>query len=130
MTKVLVLYYSSYGHIERMADAVAEGVRQAGADAVIKRVPELVPEDVARMSHFKLDQKAPVATVAELADYDAIIAGAPATPWTRMASAFANNAVAAGKAADRDPDFGRLGARAADMLAVLRESVEAARRIA
>jgi len=77
MTKVLVLYYSSYGHIERMAEAVAEGVRDAGAEAVIKRVPELVPEDVAKASHFKLDQKAPIATVAELPDYDAIIIGVP-----------------------------------------------------
>ena len=77
MTKVLVLYYSSYGHIERMAEAVAEGVRDAGAEAVIKRVPKLVPEDVAKASHFKLDQKAPIATVAELPDYDAIIIGVP-----------------------------------------------------
>lgn len=76
MTKVLVLYYSSYGHIERMAEAVAEGVREAGAQAAIKRVPELVPEDVARKAGYKLDQKAPVATVDELADYDAIIIGA------------------------------------------------------
>ncbi len=75
MTKVLVLYYSAYGHIERMAQAVAEGVREAGAQADIKRVPELVPEDVARKSGFKLDQAAPIATVAELADYDAIIFG-------------------------------------------------------
>lgn len=89
MTKVLVLYYSSYGHIERMADAVAEGVRQAGADAVIKRVPELVPEDIARKSHFKLDQKAPVATVAELADYDAIIIGVP-TRFGNMAAQMKN----------------------------------------
>lgn len=77
MTKVLVLYYSSYGHIEQMASAVAEGVREAGAEAVIKRVPELVPEDVAKASHFKLDQAAPIATVAELPDYDAIILGVP-----------------------------------------------------
>ncbi|NMJ44250.1 NAD(P)H:quinone oxidoreductase [Roseomonas sp. JC162] len=77
MTKVLVLYYSSYGHIEQMASAVAEGVREAGAEAVIKRVPELVPEEVAKASGFKLDQAAPVATVAELADYDAIILGVP-----------------------------------------------------
>jgi NAD(P)H dehydrogenase (quinone) len=75
MTKVLVLYYSSYGHIEQMAQAVAEGVREAGAEAVIKRVPELVPEEIARKSHFKLDQAAPIATVSELADYDAIIFG-------------------------------------------------------
>lgn len=77
MTKVLVLYYSSYGHIEQMASAVAEGVREAGAEAVIKRVPELVPEEVAKASHFKLDQAAPVATVAELPEYDAIILGVP-----------------------------------------------------
>ena len=76
MTKVLVLYYSSYGHIETMAKAVAEGVRSAGAEATIKRVPELVPEEVAKASHFKLDQDAPIATVDELADYDAIIFGA------------------------------------------------------
>ncbi len=77
MTKVLVLYYSSYGHIEKMASAVAEGVREAGAEVVIKRVPELVPEDLARKSGFKLDQAAPIATVDELADYDAIIIGTP-----------------------------------------------------
>jgi NAD(P)H dehydrogenase (quinone) len=77
MTKVLVLYYSSYGHIETMAEAVAEGVRKAGAEAVIKRVPELVPEEIARKSGFKLDQTAPIATVDELPDYDAIIIGVP-----------------------------------------------------
>jgi NAD(P)H dehydrogenase (quinone) len=76
MTKVLVLYYSSYGHIERMAQAVAEGVKEAGAEATIKRVPELVPEELAKKSGFKLDQKAPLATVDELPDYDAIIFGA------------------------------------------------------
>jgi NAD(P)H dehydrogenase (quinone) len=75
MTKVLVLYYSSYGHIETMAQAVAEGVREAGAEAVIKRVPELVPEEIARKSGYKLDQPAPVATINELADYDAVIFG-------------------------------------------------------
>src|SRR3954454_540908 len=63
MSKVLVLYYSSYGHIEAMANAVAEGARQAGAHADIKRVPELVPEEVARKSHYKLDQAAPIAKV-------------------------------------------------------------------
>jgi NAD(P)H dehydrogenase (quinone) len=77
MAKVLVLYYSSYGHIEKMAQAVAEGVRAAGAEAVIKRVPELVPEEIAKKSGFKLDQAAPVASVNELADYDAIIFGTP-----------------------------------------------------
>ena len=77
MTKVLVLYYSSYGHIEKMAAAVAEGAREAGADVVVKRVPETVPEDLARKSGFKLDQAAPIATVDELTDYDAIIIGTP-----------------------------------------------------
>ncbi|MGO4684520.1 NAD(P)H:quinone oxidoreductase [Hyphomicrobium sp. 2TAF46] len=77
MSKVLVLYYSSYGHIEKMSEAVAEGVREAGAEATIKRVPELVPEEVAQKMHFKLDQAAPIATVNELADYDAIIIGVP-----------------------------------------------------
>ena len=77
MTRVLVLYYSSYGHIEQMATAVAEGVRKAGAEATIKRVLELVPEDVAKKSGFKLDQVAPIATVAELPSYDAIILGVP-----------------------------------------------------
>jgi len=73
MTKVLILYYSAYGHMERMAQAVAEGVRDAGVEADIKRVPELVPEEMAKQSGFKLDQKAPIATIAELAGYDAII---------------------------------------------------------
>jgi NAD(P)H dehydrogenase (quinone) len=75
MTKVLVLYYSAYGHIERMAQVVAEGAREAGAEAVIKRVPELVPEELARKSGYKLDQPAPIATVQELPEYDAIIFG-------------------------------------------------------
>jgi NAD(P)H dehydrogenase (quinone) len=74
--KILVLYHSAYGHIETMAQAVAEGARETGAKVDIKRVPETVPEDIARAAHFKLDQAAPVATIAELADYDAIIIGA------------------------------------------------------
>jgi len=77
MTKVLVLYYSSYGHIETMAASVAGGAREGGAEVIIKRVPELLPEDVARKSHFKLDQAAPIATVDELPNYDAIIVGVP-----------------------------------------------------
>ena len=77
MAKVLVLYYSSYGHIETMAAAIAEGARSAGADVIIKRVPELVPREVAEKSHFKLDQSAPVASVDELPAYDAIIFGTP-----------------------------------------------------
>lgn len=77
MAKVLVLYYSTYGHIETMAQAVAEGAREGGAEVTVKRVPETVPEEIARQNHFKLDQAAPIATVDELADYDAIIFGAP-----------------------------------------------------
>jgi NAD(P)H dehydrogenase (quinone) len=77
MPKILVLYYSSYGHIETMAQAVAEGAAGAGADVVVKRVPEIVPAEVAKASGFKLDQAAPVATVDELPGYDAIILGVP-----------------------------------------------------
>lgn len=76
MTKVLVLYYSFYGHIEAMAEAVAEGVRKVkGAEAVIKRVPELIPEETLKKAGAKLNQKAAIATTDELADYDAIIIG-------------------------------------------------------
>jgi len=78
MTKLLVLYYSAYGHIETMAAAVADGARSVpGTDVIIKRVPELVPAEVAKKSGMKLDQKAPIATVDELSDYDAIIFGTP-----------------------------------------------------
>jgi len=78
MAKVLVLYYSMYGHIETMASAVAEGARSVtGAEVTIKRVPELMSEDVARTAGAKLDQAAPIATVDELPQYDAIIFGTP-----------------------------------------------------
>lgn len=77
MARILVLYYSSYGHIETMAGAVAEGARAAGAEVDMKRVPELVPAAVATASHFKLEQAAPVASVDELVNYDAIIIGTP-----------------------------------------------------
>ncbi|QYE33403.1 NAD(P)H:quinone oxidoreductase (plasmid) [Polymorphobacter sp. PAMC 29334] len=83
MIKVLVLYYSSYGHIEAMAEAVAGGARDAGAHVHIKRVPETIPSDVAAEAHFKLDQWAPVATIEDLPGYDAIIVGAP-TRFGRM----------------------------------------------
>ena len=89
MTKVLVLYYSSYGHIETMAQAVAEGARAAGADAVVKRVPELMPEEIARRSGIKLDQAAPIATVDELPGYDAIVFGTP-TRFGNMAAQMRN----------------------------------------
>jgi NAD(P)H dehydrogenase (quinone) len=88
MAKVLVLYYSSYGHIETMAEAVAEGARAAGAKVDLKRVPETAPEAIAKAAHFKLDQKAPVASVAELESYDAIIVGV-GTRYGRMASQMA-----------------------------------------
>ncbi|ACE99535.1 MULTISPECIES: NAD(P)H:quinone oxidoreductase [Rhodopseudomonas] len=89
MAKVLVLYYSAYGHIEAMANAVAEGAREAGAQVDIKRVPELVPPDVAKASHYKLDQAAPVATIEDLANYDAIVIGT-GTRFGRMASQMSN----------------------------------------
>ena len=89
MAKVLVLYYSSYGHIETMAEAVAEGARQTGATVDVRRVPELVPDEVARSSHFKLDQDAPIANPDELVDYDAIIVGT-GTRYGRMSSQMAN----------------------------------------
>jgi NAD(P)H dehydrogenase (quinone) len=89
MAKVLVLYYSSYGHVETMAGAIAEGARSAGARVDIKRVPETVPVDMAKAAHFKLDQKAPVAGIEELTNYDAIIVGSP-TRFGRVASQMAS----------------------------------------
>jgi NAD(P)H dehydrogenase (quinone) len=88
MAKVLVLYHSAYGHIEQMAEAVAAGAREAGAEVTIRRVPETVPEEIARKAHFKLEQEAPVVTVAELEHYDAIIIGA-GTRYGRMPSQMA-----------------------------------------
>jgi NAD(P)H dehydrogenase (quinone) len=90
MSKILVLYYSAYGHIEKMAQAVAEGARGvAGAQVTIKRVPELVPEEVAKKSGMKVDQAAPIATPDELATYDAIIFGTP-TRFGNMAAQMRN----------------------------------------
>ncbi len=87
--KVLMLYYSSYGHMEKMAHAAAEGARRSGAQVDVKRVPETVPEDIARNAHFKLDQTAPVATIEDLKEYDAIILGIP-TRFGRMSAQMAN----------------------------------------
>jgi NAD(P)H dehydrogenase (quinone) len=90
MAKVLVLYFSAYGHVERMAQAVAEGARSvSGTEVALKRVPDLVPEDVARKSGMKVDQKAPLATVDELPGYDAIIFGTP-TRFGNMAAQMRN----------------------------------------
>ena len=85
MAKVLVLYYSTWGHIEQMAYAAAEGAREAGADVVVKRVPELVPDEIAKAAHYKTDQKAPIATIDELPEYDAIIIGTPTRYGTMTA---------------------------------------------
>lgn len=88
MAKVLVLYYSSYGHCETMANAIADGARSAGAEVDVKRVPETVPREVAEKSHYKLDQDAPVAQVSDLPNYDAIIVGT-GTRYGRMSSQMA-----------------------------------------
>jgi NAD(P)H dehydrogenase (quinone) len=89
MAKVLVLYYSTYGHVERMAEAAAEGARSAGAEAVVKRVAELMPENVAKAAGAKLDQKAPLADPHEIDGYDAIIVGTP-TRFGRVTAQMAN----------------------------------------
>src|ERR1700750_1381864 len=89
MTKVFVLYYPAYGHIEAMANAVAEGAREAGATVDVKRVPELVPAEVAKGATYHLDERAPIAKAEELANYDAIIVGT-GTRFGRMASQMAN----------------------------------------
>ncbi|TLY97572.1 MAG: NAD(P)H:quinone oxidoreductase [Gammaproteobacteria bacterium] len=90
MPKILVLYYSSYGHIEIMARAQAEGAAQVrGAEVTVKRVPELVPPDVARASGFKLEQSAPLAVPDELEQYDGIVFGTP-TRFGNMAAQMRN----------------------------------------
>jgi NAD(P)H dehydrogenase (quinone) len=89
MAKVLVLYYSSYGHIETMAEAVADGARNSGALVEVKRVPETTPPEIAKAAHFKLDQRAPIAAIEDLAGYDAIIVGSP-TRFGRLSSQMAS----------------------------------------
>ena len=90
MAKVLVLYYSSYGHVERMAQAIAEGAASIpGTEVTVKRVPELVPEEVARKAGMKTDQKPPIASVDELSNYDAILFGTP-TRFGNMAAQMRN----------------------------------------
>jgi NAD(P)H dehydrogenase (quinone) len=108
MSKVLVLYYSSYGHIEAMANAVAEGALQAGAHVDIKRVPELVPEEIARKSHYKFDQAAPIAKIEDLAAYDAIVIGA-GTRFGRLPSQMANFLDQAGGLWARGALHGKVG---------------------
>ncbi len=89
MAKILVLYYSSWGHMEAMAKAAAEGAREAGAEVVIKRVPELVPDEVAAAAHYKTDQEAEIAKPEELADYDGFVIGVP-TRYGNMCSQMKN----------------------------------------
>ena len=88
MTKILVLYYSSYGHVSTMAEAVAEGVREGGAEAVIKRVPETAPAAVVEAAGFSHNAAHDVADPNELGDYDGIVVGTP-TRYGRMASQMA-----------------------------------------
>jgi NAD(P)H dehydrogenase (quinone) len=109
MTKILVLYYSTYGHIEQMAEAVAAGARETGAIVDIKRVPETVPDSIAKPAHFKLDQKAPVASVAELEHYNAIIIGTP-TRFGRIPSQMASFLDQAGGLWLHDALVGKVGA--------------------
>lgn len=108
MSKVLVLYYSTYGHLETMASAVAEGARSAGATVDIKRVPETVPEDIAKTAYFKLDQSAPVASIADLEHYDAIVVGAP-TRFGRMPTQMASFLDQAGGLWARGALHGKVG---------------------
>jgi len=108
MSKVLVLYYSSYGHIEQLAEAVAEGARETGAVVDIKRVPETAPLEIAKAAYFKLDQTAPIATIADLENYDAIIIGSP-TRFGRMASQMAAFLDQAGGLWQRGVLIGKVG---------------------
>jgi NAD(P)H dehydrogenase (quinone) len=108
MSKVLVLYYSAYGHIEAMANAVAEGARQAGARVDVKRVPELVSEEIAAKAHYKLDQTALIAKVEDLAGYDTIILGA-GTRFGRLSSQMANFLDQAGGLWARGALHGKVG---------------------
>jgi NAD(P)H dehydrogenase (quinone) len=109
MSRILVLYYSSYGHIEQMAAAAAAGAREAGAQVDVRRVQETVPEDLAKAGHFKLDQIATVANVAELEHYDAIMIGAP-TRFGRMPSQMAGFLDQAGSLWARGALNGKVGA--------------------
>jgi NAD(P)H dehydrogenase (quinone) len=109
MARVLILYYSSYGHIETMAHAVADGARAGGAEVTVKRVPELVPTELAKKSGFKLDQQAGIASVSELEDYDAIVIGT-GTRFGRMSSQMATFLDQAGGLWARGALNGKVGA--------------------
>lgn len=88
MARVLVLYYSSYGHIETLAHEIAAGAREVGASADVKRVPELLSVEAAKAANYKLDQIAPIARIDDLAEYDAIVVGT-GTRFGRMSSQMA-----------------------------------------
>ena len=109
MSKVLVLYYSSYGHLATMAEAIADGARAAGADVTIRRVAETVPADIAAQSGFRPDERHAIATTAELPDYDAIIVGSP-TRFGRISSQMASFWDAAGGLWMRGALNGKVGA--------------------
>jgi len=108
MTKVLVLYHSAYGHVETLAHAVADGAREAGAQVDVKRVPETVPEDIARQAHFKIDQPAPIARIEDLAEYDAVIVGA-GTRFGRISAQMASFLDQAGGLWSRGALVGKVG---------------------
>jgi NAD(P)H:quinone oxidoreductase type IV len=108
MAKVLILYYSSYGHIERMGQAECQGARSAGAEVHIKRVPELVPHKVALSANYKLEQVAPVAQIDDLVDYDAVIFGTP-TRFGNMAAQMKNFIDQAGGLWTKDRLVGKIG---------------------
>jgi NAD(P)H dehydrogenase (quinone) len=109
MARVLVLYYSAYGHVEAMAEAIAEGARSAGATVDVHRVPETVPMDIAKANHFKLDQSAPTASIAELEHYDAIVVGT-GTRFGRMSAQMATFLDQAGGLWSRGALHGKVGA--------------------
>ena len=108
MAKILVLYYSSYGHIETLAHAVAEGALAEGATVDVKRVAETVPEEIARAAHYKLEQSAPIAAVADLEHYDAIVIGT-GTRFGRMSSQMAAFLDQAGRLWARGALNGKVG---------------------
>lgn len=109
MSKILILYYSSYGHLATMAEAIADGARAAGADVTIRRVAETVPADIAAQSGFRPDERHAIATTAELPDYDAIIVGSP-TRFGRISSQMASFWDAAGGLWMRGALNGKVGA--------------------
>ncbi len=108
MAKVLVLYYSSYGHVETLAHEIAAGASAAGAIVDVKRVPELVPADIAKTSGYKIEQRAPVAKIEDLANYDAIVVGT-GTRFGRMSSQMASFLDQAGGLWARGALHGKVG---------------------